>query len=331
MSEKLGIAVIGCGWVASQHFKAIKANERLETVAVVDIDEARAKAASKESGARKYYTDWKDAIKDKDAAAIIICLPHNLHAEVAIAAAENGLHVLVEKPMAISLKETDRMIAAADKNGVMLMVGQVLRKWTVNERVKQFIAEGRIGEPRRLIRRRLMLSNPDKYPDNLLWARDPAKSGGWLLYGYGAHEIDTSLWYFNTHAVEVHALGAKVNPIWNDFDELTIDMRLANGVVCTEIFSMNTSIPVWDCFIIGTKGSMYITDTKIVFGPEEQIDVKGCAWTAATIKQTAEFVSSILDKREPDASGRNVRATMAALEAAKISLGNGSIINTSAI
>ena len=331
MKDKIGVAVIGCGWIAQQHLKGIAADKRLEAVAVVDINEERAGTVAKEFGVRKFYPDWKDALNDKEIAAVIICLPHNLHAEVTIAAAGKGIHVLVEKPMAISLKEVDSMIAAADSNGVTLMVGQVLRKWTVYKKAKEMITAGRIGTPCRVIRRRLMASRPDKYPDNLPWARDPAKSGGWLLYGYGAHEIDLLLWLFNTHAVEMYALGAKVNPIWNDFDEITIDMRLANGVVCTGIFSMNVPVPAWDCSIIGTKGSMHIADAKIILGTEERIDVNDNAWTTATMEQMEEFATSIVKKCEPDASGRSVRKTMAALEAARTSLNEGSIVDASAL
>ena len=331
MSDKLGMAVVGCGWIAEQHLRAIVAEPRLTLIATVDVDEDRAKASAEEFKAPRHYVDWRDAIQDDEVGGLIICLPHHLHAPVAVAAAQSGLHVLVEKPMAISLEEADRMIAAAEKQGVVLMIGQVLRKWDVNIRVKSLISEGRIGEPRRVVRRRLVRARLDKYPDNLPWARDPAMSGGWLLYGYGAHEIDIVPWFFDTQITSVYASGAKVNPHWNDFDELTIDQRFADGLTCTTILSLNAPVPEWDCVIIGDESSMLVTDRQIVFNPEERIDLDVRSWSDYMKDQMAEFATCAIENREPDASGKNVRATMAALEAARISAAQGQIVSTAAL
>ncbi len=210
MESQLRIAVIGCGGIARGHLNAMK-NLPAKPVAMVDIDESRARQYAEEYGADRYYTKIEDALTD-DVDAVIVCLPHYLHLGAVVTAAESGKHVLTEKPMAISLKEVDDMIEAAQKNNVCLMVGQVLRFREANKKAKQLIKEGKIGEPCNMIRRRFGRSQEFRSE----WARDPEKAGGWVLYGYGSHEVDMMLWLFDTHVSKVYAQARKNNPYWND-------------------------------------------------------------------------------------------------------------------
>ena len=318
MDSQLGIAIIGCGGIARGHLNAMK-NLPARPVAMVDINEASARQYAEEYGADRYHTDIKDALTE-DVDAVIVCLPHYLHVGAVVAAAESGKHVLTEKPMAISLKEADDMIDAAGKNGVTLMVGQVLRFRQGNIEVRRLIREGKIGEPRNIIRRRLSKSGEFRSE----WARDPAKAGGWVLYGYGAHEVDMMLWLFDTHAKKVFAQARKNNPYWNDYDEISIQMELANGVIATLNHSLNCISGAWDTFVTGTENSMYITSDQIVMDGEKMNIPMG----AAMEDQLQEFIDAIHEGREPEASGVNVRRTMQALEAAKLSIASGQIIDT---
>jgi len=321
MSSQLRVAVLGCGGIASAHLNAMK-NLPAIPIAMVDIDESRARQYAGEYGADRYHTDIKDALTD-DVDAVIVCLPHYLHVGAVVAAAESGKHVLTEKPMAISLKETDDMIEAAQRNSVTLMVGQVLRFREANVRAKELIKEGKIGEPRNMIRRRLSRS----LEFHSEWARDPAKAGGWLLYGYGSHEVDMMLWLFDTHAQRVYAQARKNNPYWNDYDEISIQMELANGMIATLNHSLNCVTGAWDTFITGTEASMYINNQQIIIDGEK-IDVP---MGPAMELQLKEFIDAIREGREPEASGANVRKTMQALEAAKLSIAKGQIIETESL
>src|SRR5699024_5132648 len=101
----LKVAVIGCGSIAiHRHLPEYQANEKVEIVAVCDIKEERAQEAASKYEA-KAYTDYKQAITESDADIVSVCLPNYLHAPVSIFAAENGKHVLCEKPMATSDEE----------------------------------------------------------------------------------------------------------------------------------------------------------------------------------------------------------------------------------
>jgi predicted dehydrogenase len=316
MQSQLRIAVIGCGGVARGHLNAIK-NLPARLVATVDIDESRAREYAEAHGADRFHTQLKDALTD-DVDAVIICLPHHLHVEATVAAAESGKHILTEKPMAISLQGADDMIAAAQRNEVCLMVGQVLRFRGTNVKAKQLIGDGQLGEPLNLIRRRFGRSREFRSA----WARDPAKAGGWVLYGYGSHEVDMILWLFDTHATKVYAQARMNNPYWNDYDELTIQMELDNGAMATMNHSLNSVAGAWDTYIMGSEGAMYLTNEQITLNGEK-IDIP---MGAATELQLKEFIDAIREGREPEASGVSVRKTMEALEAAKISIAKGQIV-----
>jgi predicted dehydrogenase len=318
MESQLRVAVIGCGGIARAHLDAMRALPA-RPVVTVDVDENRARQYAEEYGAQRYVTRIEDALAD-DVDAAIVCLPHHLHRETVVAAAEHGKHVLTEKPMALSLREADAMIEAAGRNRVCLMVGQVLRFRGANIKARQLIREGRIGEPRNVIRRRLSRSREF----HSAWARDPAKAGGWVLYGYGSHEVDMMLWLFDTHATRVYAQGRMNNPYWNDYDEISLHMELANGMIATLNHSLNSASGAWDTTITGTAGSMYVANERIVLDGKEMEVPMGPAME----RQLREFVDAIAGGREPEASGANVRRTMQALEAAKRSLASGQIVST---
>lgn len=315
--QRLGIAIVGCGQIARAHAAAIAELRRAALVACCDVEEERARRLAEVTSTPTWYTSLEDVLADDRVDAVALCLPHNLHCEAAVAAAKAGKHILCEKPMAVSLAEADRMIRAARRAQVTLMIGQVLRFRQTYRRAREIILSGRIGEPRHVIRRRTGLS---KEPPRS-WAASPEVTGGWLLYGYGSHEVDAILWLNDTTAREVYAQARRVNPAWNDYDEIAIQMSLADGSMATMSHSLNAHVSWWDEIVIGTEGSLYIEPRKLVLA-EETIPVTEEP-SYGMLRQYREFVSAVLEGREPEASGRDVRRTMAALEAAKLSIESG--------
>jgi predicted dehydrogenase len=184
-TEHLGVAVIGCGGIAAAHLRALTAVRGGRLVAAVDAIGERAEAVTQCYGGRA-YTSWGDALLDPSVDACIVCLPHHLHEAATIAACQAGKHVLVEKPMAIGLAQSKAMVQAAESAGVALMVGQVLRFRNLNRKARELLRGGRIGQVVSLLRRRHSYSRA--YPQ-APWSEDPAKAGGWLLYGFGAPDM----------------------------------------------------------------------------------------------------------------------------------------------
>src|SRR5216684_6319465 len=137
MSEKIQVAMLGAGLMARSHMEAIRKREdRAELVAVADVSaEARQRAAA-EFGIPQQYADALAAAREAAADAVIICIPNHLHAPATIAALESGKHVLVEKPMALSLADAEAMVAAAERAQKALMCGLSLRFFSPIRQVK---------------------------------------------------------------------------------------------------------------------------------------------------------------------------------------------------
>ncbi len=323
--DQIGIGAIGCGGIAGGHLPAYRELEGIETVAVCDIDEQAARGRAEEFDVPAVYSDWRELLADERVDAVSVLLPHHLHRDVAVAAAEAGKHVLTEKPMATSLGETDDMIAAAEAAGVVLMVGQILRFRPANIKARELIRDGAIGEVRNILRRRLGKSGEFRSK----WARKPEEAGGWVLYGFGAHEVDMILWLSDGEAETVYAQARVNNQYWNDYDEITVQMSLVDGPIATYQHSLNTPFGAWECMVIGTEDAMLVDSGQIRFADyvvEAPLD-SPASWRA----QVGEFARAIREGDEPEASGWNVRKTMAALEAAKLSIRDGVAIDASAL
>jgi len=319
MSETIRFGVAGCGGISNAHLLAMRDTGGVQAMALCDIDEERLNARGDEFGVARRYTDWHDLVDDSEMDAIAVCLPHGLHHPVATAAACNGKHVLTEKPMCSSLAECDDMIRVAKENDVVLMVGQILRRYPCNLTAKAWIREGRIGRVTSVHRRRLS-HIPDKLQRHP-WAGSPEMSGIWLLYDLGVHEYDTILWLLDTEAESVFAVGNTTDPRLGSPDEIASVMRLGTGAVATMTQSLNVRQGAWDCIVVGTEGSLLITTGQVSLnGETTATPVDGPSVFGA---QLEEFVGSIRTGAEPGPSGRNVRPTMALLEAAKISMAEG--------
>ena len=321
MAKQLRMGVIGCGAIANAHLPAQRALEEITTVAVCDINEQAARERAEEFEVESVYRDYHDLLADDHVDAVAILLPHHLHRDCALAAAQAGKHILCEKPMAISLAEADEMIAAADSAHVVLMIAQILRFRPANLRARELIRDGAIGQVKNVIRRRYGKSG-DPGRD---WALKPEEAGGWVLYGYGSHEIDMILWLNDAEAREVYAQGQRNNPSWDDYDEISIEMRLSNEAIASMHHSTNSPVGAWDCLVIGTEGGMLIESESILLNGEAvELSLDS---PAAHQAQTGEFATAVFEGREPEASGRDVRKSMAALEAAKLSIAEGRIVN----
>ncbi len=136
------------------------------------------------------YQDWQALVEDPELDAVDVCLPSDLHAAVAIGALAAGKHVLCEKPMALSIEECDRMLAAAEKHAHTLMIGQVLRFWPEYTHLRDFVNGDEYGRVRTaaFVRR-------CGAPNWSRWLHDEARSGGAIL-DLLSHDIDQALSLF---------------------------------------------------------------------------------------------------------------------------------------
>lgn len=181
---RLGIA--GLGNIGRVHYEASRKVKDAQVVAV---------ATSRPTEARSFLTpevrivtDYRSLLKLPNLDAVIISVPTFLHEPYVVEAAESGRHILCEKPFALHQATAQRMLDAAERSGVTLMVGQVLRFWPHYSRIKEMVGAGAVGTIRTVRAYRLA-----SYPKPGGWFIDPQKSGGCLL-DLQIHDVDFICW-----------------------------------------------------------------------------------------------------------------------------------------
>ncbi|MCC3374781.1 Gfo/Idh/MocA family protein [Cohnella sp. REN36] len=184
------VAVVGGGAIAEAHLEAIRESDGLRACAVADMMEERANRLGHRYGIASYLDDKEMLVREKPDIAVV-ALPHYLHKEAAMFAAEQGCHVMLEKPMAIDTAECDAIAEAVRANRVKLMVGHTQHYTASNVLAKEWIESGALG---RLVmindRRHLPYDKPSR-PD---WFFEKAKAGGGILTNLGSHTIDKIQW-----------------------------------------------------------------------------------------------------------------------------------------
>ena len=238
MTNPLKIAILGAGGITGSHLPAyLEHPDRVKLVAVCDIDEPRAIALAQKAGIDAIYTDLDQMLKEADIEAIDNCTFHPQHAPLSIAAMEAGKHVIVEKPMAMSVKECKDMIEVSNKAGVTLMVAQDLRYSPEAVAVRQLIDEGKLGEIQ-AARTHLMQKfgiGHDRYAD--------ATRGGGILMSVQVHHIDL-LRYYIGNVKRVTAMCKSVTDFMTNGAEdlVTAILEFENGALAS-IFAFPGDTP----------------------------------------------------------------------------------------
>lgn len=204
------IAVLGCGYWGSNHIRTLKSLGALH--AVSDANRARAEGFASEHDCLAIPPDELYGRDDVD--AIVLALPPQFHAEAAIRAVENGKHVLVEKPIALTVADAERAVDAARRQKLLFMVGHVLRFHPAFEKLKELIDGGELGTVRYIHSHRLGLGKFHTEND-ALWDLAP-------------HDLSMILAITGMPPVEVRGEGAALLDNLSDFAHL--HMRFPNGL-----------------------------------------------------------------------------------------------------
>jgi predicted dehydrogenase len=246
IGEVLRVGVVGLGWAGQQHLAAYAARPDTEIVALAGLeDRPRARLASKYAIAHAVAA-WEDLLDVEGMDAVSVCVPTFLHAPIAIAALERGLHVLSEKPMALNGPEADRMVQAARKADRVLDVAFNHRQRGDIQKLKEVIDDGRLGKP---YYAKAWWLRRTGIPTVGSWFTRAELAGGGPLVDIGVHVLDYSLFLLgNPEVVAVSAstydllatsgfgsnpkagkTGASESPTFDVEDLASVFMRLADG------------------------------------------------------------------------------------------------------
>ncbi|QNK59254.1 Gfo/Idh/MocA family protein [Paenibacillus sp. PAMC21692] len=187
------VGMIGLGRFSQFHLKCLRQLPNVKLVAAADLSETRRLETAQEWGCT-CYASWQEMIDSEKLDAVIVLTPEMHHVEPTLAALQAGCHVFVEKPIALTEQDAERMIETAKQNNRLLMVGHVLRFDPRMLAARQAVQQGEVGKVRSIYSRR---NNPSRYFS--LYERTN------LMYILGIHDIDLQRWMTGAEVVEVFA------------------------------------------------------------------------------------------------------------------------------
>lgn len=310
MTARIGIGVIGAGRMGSIHARLIAQRvpeARLAGIADVNPPAARALAAI--LGNVPTFASAEDLCSAPGVDAVLIATSSSAHLDAIEAAARSGRDVLCEKPIALTVADTDTAIAAADRAGIRLQVG-FMRRWDADyARAKARLASGGLGRP--ILFKSLQF---DAEPPPPAFA-DPQVSGG-IMVDMGIHEFDLASWLMDDRVAEVHAFGSSVaHPDLarvGDVDSAVVNLRFAGGATGTVELARNTTYGEdVRTEVLATAGSVWVGRLPLGHGSwsgagldqavaSDSADPTIPRFEAAYAAQTRGFVRAIIEDRAVD-------------------------------
>ncbi|BBH21751.1 oxidoreductase [Paenibacillus baekrokdamisoli] len=337
--SKIRVAVVGCGSISKyRHIPEYAANENVELVAFCDPVVERAQKYADEYGA-KAYTNYEDMLSELKPDAVSVCTPNYLHAAVAIAAANAGAHVLVEKPMASTDEEAAAMIEAASKNGVYLMVGHNQRFMPPHVKAKEILQKGELGKV-------LSFRTSFGHPGPESWSIDGRES--WFfrkeeavmgaMGDLGVHKSDLIRYLLDDEVAQVSAFIDTIDKKGTDVDDnAVVLLRMKSGAIGTLVAS-------WTYYKGEDNGTLIWCQNgliKIGTHPEDQIIVElrngtveryNVGAIATNDKQETSgvinaFITSIVTNTPPSITGEEGRKSLEVILAAFEAQATGKVIS----
>lgn len=303
------VALLGAGYIQNVHARAVLEHPNGELVAIANWREPSARVLAERYGIPRVSTDWEEIVSAPDVDAAVVATPNALHAPQAVALLRSGKHVMVEKPMAMSVGECDEMIEASRASGASLMVAHC---WRFREEVRAMrdrIAARELGE---VVKTRGYGVHTNWGPSG--WFVDPALAGGGALVDMGVHAIDTARFLLGDPLpTRVCAtVGTRYGDYAVDDDGIVLISWSSgvNSVVESGWWHPRSGGLEADTEIYGTKGYARIWDPA---PPSEEYEHGSQPMYTA---QMAEFLDAIAEGRQPRPSGEDGRVVMQVVEEA---------------
>ena len=223
------VGVVGLNGIGGGHAQALSEMDRAELVAVADLKEELVQDTARKLGVNS-WTDFRDMVEGEDLDAVVIATPHHLHAPMGLHCLKAGLHTFVEKPVAVTVSQADRMIDTAREADLKLGVGHNYRTFPGNRALKRLIDGGELGEIYRVLWQWLE-ARAESYYDRDIWRCTWEHAGGGVLMNQTSHDIDLLCWLIG-EPVEVSAMISNWGHRAEIEDTAIASVRFASGAVC---------------------------------------------------------------------------------------------------
>lgn len=324
--------ILGAGIIADVRMApAIREAADCDLVAVHARNAEKAEQFAHRHGVQRWYSDWRELLDDPEVDAVYIATPPYEHAEQTIAAARAGKHILCEKPMALTLEECDRMIAACREADVRLGLSFMMRFHPAHRRIRQLVEEGFLGEPK-LAEARIVFELPNKSPS--AFRLRPEWGGGGAVMDVGVHCIDILRFVLGREVESVAAFSDRDPAVFPSDNTTVMELRFRGGLPATIAISFDVPFaPRSNVELYGSAGSLFSVDT---LGQESHGSFV-LASQAGTREETPEvynqyvalveeFAAAVRERREPVPGGADGREAQRVALAAYESIRTGKSI-----
>jgi len=302
--KTIKVALAGAGAFGIKHLDGIKNIEGVEVVSLISRDLAKTKEVAAKYGIGHVTTDLADCLALKDVDAVILCTPTQMHAEQSIACMKAGKHVQVEIPLADTLQGALDVVALQKQTGLVAMCGHTRRFNPSHQYVHHEMTAGRfkiqqLDVQTYFFRRSNMnaLGQARSWTDHLLWH-------------HAAHTVDLFAYQCGSPVVQANAIQGPIHPVLGIAMDMSIQLKAANGAICTLSLSFNNDGPLGTFFrYIGDSATYLARYDDLFNGKEEKIDVSQVDVSMNGIElQDREFFAAIREGREPNSSVAQVLA-----------------------
>ena len=314
--DTVNIGFVGTGNNARSHARGLAGVPQARIVAAADVNAAAVGDFAAAHNVGETCADYRAVLENPAVHAVIISLPHALHAEVAIAAARAGKHVLCEKPLGISVAECDDMIAACREAGVNLMVGHTHRFIAEHMRAQEMLQAGAIGE---VLHIHDSIIGATRHKD-MGWRGVRAQAGGGVFMDNGVHSADRLRWWIGAEVTAITARVGHYGARTEGEDHGVAYLEFANGATATMEISLIAAPVLGRCRaeVTGAAGAMEVATWRHLRVTTAEAE----DWETFTfpqnrsqfVREDGEFVASILEAREPLVTGEDGKRAVAIVQ-----------------
>ena len=298
MSQTIKVALAGAGAFGIKHLDSIKNIDGVEVVSLIGRELEKTKEVAAKYGIAHVTTDLAASLALPEVDAVILCTPTQMHASQSIACLKAGKHVQVEIPLSDNWKDAEEVVRLTEETGKVAMCGHTRRFNPSHQWVNHQIKAGKFNIQQMdvqtyFFRRTNMnaLGQARSWTDHLLWH-------------HAAHTVDLFAYQAGSPIMKANAVQGPIHPTLGIAMDMSIQLKAANGAICTLSLSFNNDGPLGTYFrYIGNTGTYLARYDDLYTGKEEQIDVSKVDVSMNGIElQDREFFAAIKEGREPNSS-----------------------------